>query len=125
MANNIYSIKKGEKYPITIKLKNKDLDTPIDLTNAVIKFQIKDELKDEFCIIEKVITIDTDVYTEGRIVDPKNGEIIIKFTDEDFDKLIVERIYYITIWWEIPDEDFAKVISSNNKDYLKFMVCVP
>jgi hypothetical protein len=125
MANNIYSIKKGEKYPITIKLKNKDLDTPIDLTNAVIKFQIKDELKDEFCIIEKVITIDTDVYTEGRIVDPENGEIIIKFTDEDFDKLIVERIYYITIWWEIPDEDFAKVISSNNKDYLKFMVCVP
>lgn len=125
MANNIYSIKKGEKYPITIKLKNKDLDTPIDLTNAIIKFQIKDELKDEFCIIEKVITIDTDVYTEGRIVDPKNGEIIIKFTDEDFDKLIVERIYYITIWWEIPDEDFAKVISSNNKDYLKFMVCVP
>lgn len=125
MANNIYSIKKGEKYPITIKLKNKDLDTPIDLTNAVIKFQIKDELKDEFCIIEKVITIDTDVYTEGRIVDPKNGKIIIKFTDEDFDKLIVERIYYITIWWEIPDEDFAKVISSNNKDYLKFMVCVP
>lgn len=125
MANNIYSIKKGEKYPITIKLKNKDLDTPIDLTNAVIKFQIKDELKDEFCIIEKVITIDTDVYTEGKIVDPKNGEIIIKFTDEDFDKLIVERIYYITIWWEIPDEDFAKVISSNNKDYLKFMVCVP
>lgn len=125
MANNIYSIKKGEKYPITIKLKNKDLDTPIDLTNAVIKFQIKDELKDEFCIIEKVITIDTDVYTEGRIVDPKNGEIIIKFTDEDFDKLIIERIYYITIWWEIPDEDFAKVISSNNKDYLKFMVCVP
>lgn len=125
MANNIYSIKKGEKYPITIKLKNKDLDTPIDLTNAIIKFQIKDELKDEFCIIEKVITIDTDMYTEGRIVDPKNGEIIIKFTDEDFDKLIVERIYYITIWWEIPDEDFAKVISSNNKDYLKFMVCVP
>lgn len=125
MANNIYTIKKGEKYPITIKFKNKDLDTPIDLTNAIIKFQLKDELKDEFCIIQKIITSETDVYTEGRIVDPVNGEVTIKFTDEDFEKLIVERIYYITIWWEIPDEDFAKVVSSNNKDYLKFMVCVP
>ena len=122
---NIYSIKKGEKYPIVIKFKNKDLDTPIDLTNAIIKFQIKDELKDEFCIIQKTITTDTDVLTEGRIVDPINGEVTIKFTDEDFEKLIVERIYYLTIWWEVPDEDFAKVVSSNDKDYLKFIVRVP
>lgn len=125
MNNNIYTIKKGEKYPIQIKVKNKDLDTPIDLTNAVIKFQLKDELKDEFYIIEKNITTDSDIDMMGRIIDPQNGQLVVKFTDEDFDKLIVERIYYITIWWEIPDEDFAKVISSNNKDYLKFMVCVP
>lgn len=125
MANNIYSIKKGEKYPIRITIKNKDLDTPIDLTNATIKFQLKDELKDEFCVIEKNITIDSDINTIGQITDPQKGELIIKFTDEDFETLVVERIYYTTIWWEIPDEDFAKVISSNNKETFKFMVCIP
>lgn len=122
---NIYTIKKGEKYPIKISIKNKDLDAPIDLTKAVIKFQLKDELKDEFCIVEKVLTTDSDVITTGQIVDPEKGEVIVRFTDEDFEKLVVERVYYATIWWEIPDEDFAKVISSNNKDYLKFMVCIP
>lgn len=125
MANNIYTIKKGEKYPIRITIKNKDLDTPIDLTNATIKFQLKDELKDEFYIIEKNITIYSDINTIGQITDPQKGELVVKFTDEDFETLVVERIYYITIWWEIPDEDFAKVISSNNKETFKFMVCIP
>lgn len=125
MANNIYTIKKGEKYPIRITIKNKDLDTPIDLTNATIKFQLKDELKDEFYVIEKNITIYSDINTIGQITDPQKGELVVKFTDEDFETLVVERIYYITIWWEIPDEDFAKVISSNNKETFKFMVCIP
>lgn len=125
MANNIYAIKKGEKYPIKITIKNKDLDMPIDLTNAIIKFQLKDELKDEFCIIEKNITIDSDINTIGQITDSKKGELVVRFTDEDFEKLVLERVYYITIWWEIPDEDFAKVISSNCRETFRFMVCIP
>lgn len=125
MRDNIYTIKKGEKFPIHIKVKNRDEDAPIDLTNAVIKFQLKDELKDEFYIIEKVITVDTDEYSIGRIIEPKNGEFIVRFDDEDYDKLVTNRIYYMTIWWEIPDENFAKVISSNCNDVFKFMVCHP
>ena len=125
MSNNIYSIKKGEKFPIHVKVKNRDEDAPIDLTNAVIKFQLKDELKDEFYIIEKVITTETDEYSIGRIIEPKNGEFIIRFDDEDYDKLIIDRIYYMTIWWEVPDENFAKVISSNCNNVFKFVVCHP
>ena len=70
---NIYTIKKGEKFPIHITIKNKDLDEPIDLTGSIIKFQLKDELKDEFCVIDKTITEGTDIYSIGRIIDPKNG----------------------------------------------------
>lgn len=125
MNNNIYTIKKGEKIPIHIKLKNRDEDKPIDLTNALIRFQLKDELQDQFYIIDKTITTETDVYTDGRIIDAPNGELIVRFTDEDFEKLVVNRVYYITIWWEIPDEDFAKVVSSNCNSLFKFMVCHP
>ena len=53
---NIYTIKKGEKFPIHITIKNKDLDEPIDLTGSIIKFQLKDELKYEYCVIDKTIT---------------------------------------------------------------------
>lgn len=122
---NIYTIKKGEKFPIQIKIKNRDLDEPIDLTGSIIKFQLKDELKDDFFVIDKTITESTDVYSIGRIVNPKNGEVVVRFTDEDFNNLVVERVYYATIWWEKPDEDFAKVISSNDKETFRFMVCIP
>lgn len=122
---NIYTIKKGEKYPICINIKNRDLDEPINLTGSIIKFQLKDELKDEFCVIEKNITEETDSYSIGRIIDAKNGKVIVRFTDEDFDKLIFERVYYITIWWQIPEEDFSKVISSNGCETFRFMMCHP
>lgn len=125
MANNIYCIKKGEKFPISITLHNRDEDIPIDLTNAVIKFQIKDELKDEFYVVNKTITEETDVDTIGRIVDPINGKVIVRLTNEDYENLVCERIYYLTITWEIPDEDFSKVVSSNCDENLLFKVCYP
>ena len=125
MTDNIYTIKKGEKYPILVKVKNSDEDKPIDLKNAQIRVQIKDELKDSFYVIEKIITTETDVYSTGRITNPQDGEFVFRFTDEDFEKLTEEIIYYITIWWEIKEENFAKVISSNCKDVLKLMVCIP
>ena len=125
MANNIYCIKKGEKFPISITLHNRDEDIPINLTNAVIKFQIKDELKDEFYVVNKTITEETDVDTIGRIVDPINGKVIVRLTNEDYENLVCERIYYLTITWEIPDEDFSKVVSSNCDENLLFKVCYP
>lgn len=125
MADNIYTIKKGEKYPIFVKVKNSDEDKPIDLGNAQIRVQVKDELKDPFFVLEKIITTETDFYTEGKIINPQDGEFVFRFTDEDFNKLTEERVYYITIWWEIKEENFAKVISSNCKDVLKLIVCIP
>lgn len=121
----MYAIKKGEKFPIQITIKNFDEDEPIDLTGSVIKFLLKDELKDDFYIIEKTISETSDAYTDGRILDPKKGELILRFTDEDFDKLVVERIYYLVLLWTIPDQDFVKVISSNVGDVFKFKVCYP
>lgn len=125
MGNFTYKIKKGYKGPISITVKNRDEDKPIDLTGSKILIQIKDELKDDFFIINKTITEDTDVYVDGRIVSPEEGQIIIRFNDEDYDKLVVERIYFLTIWWIKEDEDFAKVISSNNNEVLQFQVCYP
>lgn len=125
MSNNTYTIKKGEKQNIFVKIKNTDEDTPIDLTNSVIRFTLKDELKDEFNIIEKEITTVSDAFSVGRILDPTLGEFTIRFTSDDYDKLVCERLYYATIIWEKPEEDFSKVISSNCNDYLLFKVCYP
>jgi hypothetical protein len=125
MSNTTYTIKKNEKFPIVVKVKNSDEDKPIDLSNAIIHFYLKDELKDEFNILEKTITTESDAYSEGRILNPELGEFIIRFTDDDYTKLVPERIYYATIVYEIPDEDFSKVISSNCNDYLLFKVCYP
>ena len=125
MANFTYKLKKGYKGPINITVRNRDEDKPIDLTGSKILVQIKDELQDDFFIINKTITEDTDVYVDGRIVSPQNGQIIIRFNDEDYDKFIVERMYFLTIWWVKEDEDFAKVISSNCGEQLQFQVCYP
>lgn len=121
----MYAIKKGEKFPIQITIKNSDEDKPIDLTGSIIKLQLKDELKDDFCVVEKIISETTDAYTEGRILDPKLGEFIIRLNDEDYDKLVTERVYYLVLYWIIPDQDFVKVISSNVGDTFKFKVCYP
>lgn len=125
MGNYTYKIKKGYKGPINITVRNRDEDKPIDLTGSKILIQIKDELQDDFYIINKTITEDTDVYVDGRIVSPKEGQIIIRFNDEDYEKFVVERVYFLTIWWVKEDEDFAKVISSNCGEQLQFQVCYP
>ena len=85
MSNNLYSIKQGEKYDISICIRDRDNDTPIDLTNAVIHFQLKDELKDEFFVVDKTITLNSDPFTDGRIVDPKEGRFTTRFTNEDYE----------------------------------------
>lgn len=125
MGNYTYKIKKGYKGPINITVRNRDEDKPINLTGSKILIQIKDELQDDFYIINKIVTEDTDVYVDGRIISPEEGQIIIRFNDEDYEKLIVERIYFLTIWWVKEDEDFAKVISSNCGEQLQFQVCYP
>lgn len=125
MGNYTYKIKKGYKGPINITVRNRDEDKPIDLTGSKILVQIKDELQDDFYIIDKTITENTDVYVDGRIISPKEGQIVVRFSDEDYEKLIVERMYFLTIWWVKEDEDFAKVISSNCDEYLQFQVCYP
>ena len=125
MGNYTYKIKKGYKGPINITVRNRDEDKPIDLTGSKILIQIKDELQDDFYIINKTITEDTDVYVDGRIVSPEEGQIIIRFNDEDYEKFVVERVYFLTIWWVKENEDFAKVISSNCGEQLQFQVCYP
>lgn len=121
----MYTIKKGEKFPILFTIKNSDEDKPLDLSNSVIKFCIKDELRDDFNILEKNISETSDAYTDGRILDPKNGEFIIKFSDDDYDKLVAERVYYLVLYWTIPDEDFVKVISSDGSNVFTIKICYP
>lgn len=125
MGNYTYKIKKGYKGPINITVRNRDEDKPIDLTGSKILIQIKDELQDNFFIIDKTITENTDIAIDGRIVSPEEGQIIFRFNDNDYEKLVVERIYFLTIWWIKEEEDFAKVISSNNDEVLQFQVCYP
>lgn len=125
MSNNLYSIKQGEKYDISICIRDRDNDVPIDLTNSVIHFQLKDELKDDFFIIDKTITLDSDPFTEGRIIKPTEGVFTTRFTDGDYEKLVPERIYFLIITWDIPDKDFSKVISSNCGENFLFKVCYP
>ena len=123
MNSNIYSIKKGEKFLINVKLKNRDEDEPIDLTNSTITIQIKDELQDDTFILERNIDTTTDLYEVGQIIAPQEGIFAFRFNDKDYEQLMEERIYYMTIWWNIPEEGFSKVVSSNCNQVLKFKVC--
>ena len=119
-----YSIRRSERYPIELTLINADEDEPIDLTGAKIRYALKDEVKDDFYIIDRTIDENTDIITDGgKITDATNGKVIIRFDEDDFKLLVDERIYYLSIWWEVPSENFVKVISSNCGEYLEFKVC--
>ena len=125
MNNKVYTIKKGEKFPILIKLKNFDEDAPIDLSNSTIRIIFKDELTDCLNTLEKTITETSDIDKDGKIISPTEGQVVFRLNDNDYKKFIVERVYYMTIIWDKPNENFSKVISSNGQEYLKFIVCHP
>ena len=119
-----YSIRRSERYPIELALINADEGEPIDLTGAKIRYALKDEVKDDYYIIDRTVDENTDIITDGgNITDANNGKVIIRFDEDDFKLLVDERIYYLSIWWEVPSEDFVKVISSNCGEYLEFKVC--
>lgn len=119
-----YSIRRSERYPIELTLINSDEAKPIDLTGASIRYALKDEVKDDFYIIDRTIDENTDIITDGgKITDATNGKVVIRFSEDDFNLLVDERIYYLVIWWIVPDENFVKVISSNCGEYLEFKVC--
>lgn len=119
-----YSIRRSERYPIELTLINSDEAKPIDLTDASIRYALKDEVKDDFYIIDRIIDENTDIITDGgKITDATNGKVVIRFSEDDFNLLVDERIYYLVIWWIVPDENFVKVISSNCGEYLEFKVC--
>lgn len=119
-----YSIRRSERYPIELTLINSDEAKPIDLTGASIRYALKDEVKDDFYIIDRTIDENTDIITDGgKITDATNGKAVIRFSEDDFNLLVDERIYYLVIWWIVPDENFVKVISSNCGEYLEFKVC--
>lgn len=118
-----YSIRRSERYPIELTLINYDEGEPIDLTGAKIRYALKDEVKDDYYIIDRTVDENTDVITDGgKITDAINGKVIIRFSEDDFKLLVDERIYYLSIWWEVPSEDFIKVVSSNCGEYLEFKV---
>ena len=119
-----YSIRRSERYPIELALINADEGEPINLTGAKIRYALKDEVKDDFYIIDRTVDENTDIITDGgKITDATNGKVIIRFSEDDFKLLVDERIYYLSIWWEVPSEDFIKVVSSNCGEYLEFKVC--
>ena len=119
-----YSIRRSERYPIELALINADEGEPIDLTGAKIRYALKDEVKDDFYIIDRTVDENTDIITDGgKITDATNGKVIIRFSEDDFKLLVDERIYYLSIWWEVPSEDFIKIVSSNCGEYLEFKVC--
>lgn len=119
-----YSIRRSERYPIELVLINADEGEPIDLTGAKIRYALKDEVKDDYYIIDRTVDENTDIITDGgKITDATNGKVIIRFSEDDFKLLVDERIYYLSIWWEVPSEDFIKVVSSNCGEYLEFKVC--
>lgn len=119
-----YCIRRSERYPIELTLINADESEPIDLTGAKIRYFLKDEVKDEEYIIDKTIDENTDIIEDGgKITDATNGKVVIRFDEDDFNLLVDERIYYLSILWMVPDEDFIKVISSNCGEYLEFKVC--
>jgi hypothetical protein len=126
----IMKIKSGETkgFNFTIKSNSGLLDTdgqpiynPVDLSQYTIEFQIKKyPYFSVESIIEKTITTAEDNYN-GWIYSPTTGQFSIQITQEDMDKLIPEKDYYVIL--TMVNGDIRTIISGQGDTSGIFRVC--
>lgn len=113
-------IKYGETYPLIFSCQDKN-GNPVDLTDAVISFELYDEIQDDEPTVQKTLTNNIDEV--GGISDAQNGKFYVIFSDYDYELLYKGRIYYLNIW--LIKGNCKKVISSANGEVCTFKIFYP
>lgn len=115
-------IKKGESLGFVFNLKQDE--QPVNLTNASILFQVRETLEDKgIFVINKEITENTSLNTIGQIINPEEGQFVIKVTSSDTASLTSLRPYYAAIYYVVGGE--ARCISANSNDVALLTVLNP
>lgn len=120
----VVKIQSGEvrSFGFTIKAKNSlDEYIPMDLTQYVVDFQIKEYPYDSVDpIIHKVLDLDEDS-NNGWIYEPTGGKFEVVITLDDMDILIPGKEYNLVI--TLINGDTRIIISGEGDNVGVFMVC--
>jgi len=111
-------VKQGEEISRTFTIKSGD--SPLDLSDYTIKFQVKNDPYVEVePLIDKEITTTSDINTVGQITSPSLGEWQVRLTEAD--TCIPTGEYYLIIF--LNQGTTKDIISSNNCCNAKYIVC--
>lgn len=115
-------IKKGESLGFVFDLKQNN--EPVDLSGAEVLFQVRENLLDDgVFLINKTITENSSINTIGQIINPTEGQFVIKVTSEDTQNLTSLRPYYAAIYYVI--DGITRCISANSDDVALLTVLNP
>jgi len=115
-------IKKGESLGFVFNLKQNN--EVMDLTGASILFQVREELADNgVYVINKTITEGSSLSTIGQIINPSQGQFVIKVTNTDTENLTALKPYFCAIYVEINGD--IRCISANSDDVAFLTVLNP
>lgn len=114
----VMRVKQGEELNIGMTIRTGT--NPYNLNGYSIHFQVKrSPLEKATPIIDKVITIDSDLNKVGKITYPEQGEFIVHLTKEDTSSPIDEYYLVISIVNDVEDN----IISSPACSTAVFEIC--
>lgn len=118
----ILRIKKGETLGFAFTLTHNQI--PIDLTDAEILVQVRDSAVDDGTfVIDKNVTENSDVATEGRINNPTEGQFFIMITSSETENLSTLKPYFIAIY--LLKDNVSRCISANSNELAQLIVLNP
>lgn len=93
---------------------------PFSLLDYSIRFQVKNNpYEEEEPIIDKLITLNSDINTVGVINNPSQGKFVVKLNKEDTSLPVTE--YFLII--SLVKTGLEDIISSNYCNDAKYIVC--
>lgn len=115
--NPMFIIGKGGDYSITIE--EFDLDTddylnPMNLQGCSIELKVLGSTNQNAkVLLEKNITMESNIETVGQILNPETGEFILHFTPEDTNNLGVNRFPFTLRIYDSMHNELVDLSSMN------------
>lgn len=118
MAELKLPVKQGEEFNVSFTIKQGD--NAMDLTDYTVRFQVKkNPIAEAPAIIDKIITLDSDINDVGQINYPQQGIFTVHLLPEDTSIPLGE--YSLIIFLE--SYHFADIISSKCCNKAIYKVC--
>ena len=117
-------VKQGEDKSVGFTIKQNN--SPMNLTNYTVHFQVKKTpVVTSKPIVDKYITVDSDINIDGKITNPTSGQIQVHLGEKDTSYPTGD--YYLIISLEQYDEDdkvsYCDIISSECCNSAKYIIC--